>query len=78
MSAQMVNTFQMWCNCVKCCVEHKRIGLQDFGWAVMDVYRCTMCGAWKCFPVGAKETCIMDRATLSASVNFARRRPHRS
>jgi hypothetical protein len=46
----MVNNSEMWCSCVQQRVKHEYIGLRDFGWAVMEVYRCKKCGALKCFP----------------------------
>ena len=51
MSAQKANNVQRWCNCVGQCVEHKHMGLQDFGWAVMDTYQCAQCHTLKLFLV---------------------------
>jgi len=60
MSAQMADTVQCWCSCVRQCVEHTHIGVQDFGWAVMDTYQCTRCNTLKLFLVREGRTLSTD------------------
>ena len=57
----MPNNVIKWCKCVRQPVEHQHVGLQDFGWAVMDVYQCTQCNTLKHFPVVQEPTLTNDR-----------------
>ena len=47
----MTNTCKIWCICLRRHVEHRRIGVQNFGWALIDMYRCAKCGTLKPFPI---------------------------
>jgi hypothetical protein len=49
MNTHKAENVERWCSCVRRRVEHKHLGLQDFGWAVMDAYQCTRCHTVKYF-----------------------------
>lgn len=55
MTTQLANNIQKWCSCARHRVQHQHIGLQDFGWVVMDVYQCARCGKLKYFPIETEE-----------------------